>query len=107
MLFSFQSQSYSPWQWAGFRFSPFLNYSLAFLADSERDFSISSGYSKLGFGLIITNDYLVFNSFQISFAYYPRIPNQGENIFKSNTFKSSDFGYLDFEINKPKTVLYE
>ena len=32
MLFSFQSQSYSPWQWAGFRFSPFLNYSLAFLA---------------------------------------------------------------------------
>ena len=107
MLFSFQSQSYSPWQWAGFRFSPFLNYSLAFLADSKRDFSISSGYSKLGFGLIITNDYLVFNSFQISFAYYPRIPNQGENIFKSNTFKSSDFGYLDFEINKPKTVLYE
>lgn len=107
MLFSFQTQSYSPWQWAGFRFSPFFNYSLAFLADSKINFNGSSGYSKIGFGAIITNDYLVFNSFQISIAYYPRIPNQGENIFKSNTFKSSDFGYLDFEINKPKTVLYE
>ncbi|RAR46963.1 hypothetical protein [Flavobacterium lacus] len=107
VLVSFQTQSYSPWQWAGFRFSPFINYSLAFLSDSSLNFVKSNGYSKLGLGLIITNDYLVFNSFQISFAYYPRIPNQGENIFKSNTFKTSDFGYLDFEINKPKTVLYE
>jgi hypothetical protein len=107
ILFSFQTQSYSPWQWAGFRFSPFFNYSVAFLADSNVNFNGSSGYSKIGLGAIITNDYLVFNSFQISFAYYPRIPNQGENIFKSNTFKNSDFSYLDFEINKPKTVLYE
>ena len=107
LLVSFQTQSYSPWQWAGFRFSPFINYSLAFLSDSSLNFVKSNGYSKLGFGVIITNDYLVFNSFQISFAYYPRIPNQGENIFKSNTFKTSDFGYLDFEINKPKTALYE
>lgn len=107
MLFSFQTQSYSPWQWAGFRFSPFFNYSVAFLADANVNFNGSSGYSKIGLGAIITNDYLVFNSFQISFAYYPRIPNQGENIFKSNTFKNSDFSYLDFEINKPKTVLYE
>ncbi len=107
MLFSLQTQSYSPWQWAGFRFSPFFNYSLAFLADAEKNFSRTSGYSKIGFGVIITNDYLVFNSFQISFAYYPQLPNQGDNLFKSNTFKTSDFGYLDFEINKPKTVLYE
>lgn len=107
LLFSLQTQSYSPWQWAGFRFSPFFNYSLAFLADEEKDFRRSSGYSKFGFGVIITNDYLVFNSFQISFAYYPQLPNQGDNLFKSNTFKTSDFGYLDFEINKPRTALYE
>lgn len=107
ILFSLQTQTYSPWQWAGFRFSPFLNYSLAFLADKEKDFNKTSGYSKIGFGVIITNDYLVFNSFQISFAYYPQLPNEGDNIFKTNTFKTSDFGYLDFEINKPKTVLYE
>ena len=107
LLVSFQTQSYSPWQLAGFRFSPFINYSLAFLSDSTLNFLKSNGYSKLGLGIIVTNDYLVFNSFQISFAYYPRIPNQGENILKLNSFRTSDFGYLDFEINKPRTVLYE
>ncbi|PKP14988.1 MAG: hypothetical protein CVU07_12070, partial [Bacteroidetes bacterium HGW-Bacteroidetes-23] len=106
MVFSFQTQSYSPWDWAGFRFSPYFNYSMAFLGDSENDFQKSKGYVKLGVGVLITNDYLVFNSLQISFAYYPRIPNDGENLFKSNTFKTDDFGYLDFEINKPRVVLY-
>ncbi|HRE78173.1 MAG TPA: hypothetical protein PLL09_10155 [Flavobacterium sp.] len=107
MIFSFQTQSYSPWDWAGFRFSPFFNFSMAFLGNTEYDFQKSKGYAKLGMGVLITNDYLVFNSFQISFAYYPSIPNDGENLFKSNTFKTDDFGYLDFEINKPRVVLYQ
>jgi hypothetical protein len=106
-LFSFQTQTYSPWNVAGFRFSPFFNYSLAFLGNAEHDFNKSQGYSKIGAGFIITNDYLVFNSFQLSLAFYPKIPTQGENIFQSNTFRTSDFGYLDFEDFKPRTVLYE
>jgi hypothetical protein len=107
ILLSFQTQSYSPWNIAGFRFSPFFNYSLAFLGNAEDNFKKSQGFSKIGAGLIITNDYLVFNSFQISIAFYPKIPTQGENLFKSNTFRTSDFGYLDFEDFKPRTVLYE
>lgn len=107
ILLSFQTQTYSPWNVAGFRFSPFFNYSLAFLGNAEHVFNKSQGYSKIGAGLIITNDYLVFNSFQLSFAFYPKIPTQGENIFQSNTFRSGDFGYLDFEDFKPRTVLYE
>ncbi len=107
ILVSFQTQTYSPWNVAGFRFSPFFNYSLAFLGNAEHDFNKSQGYSKIGAGFIITNDYLVFNSFQLSLAFYPKIPTQGENIFQSNTFRTSDFGYLDFEDFKPRTVLYE
>lgn len=107
ILLSFQTQSYSPWNIAGFRFSPFFNYSLAFLGNAEDNFKKSQGFSKIGAGLIITNDYLVFNSFQLSIAFYPKIPTQGENIFQSNTFRTSDFGYLDFEDFKPRTVLYE
>ena len=48
---------------------------------------------------MLSNDYLVFSSFQFSIAFYPKIPNEGENIFKTNNFNTSDFGYLDFEIN--------
>ena len=106
MLFSFQTQSYSPWEWAGFRFNPFFNYTLAFIGDSDNGFSKSQGFSKIGLGVLLSNDYLVFSSFQFSIAFYPKIPNEGENIFKTNNFSTSDFGYLDFEINKPQTVIY-
>lgn len=107
IIFMFQTQSYSPWDLSGFRFSPYINYSFGILGNSKDDFSKSKGFSKIGLGVIISNDYLVFNSFQFSLAYYPSIPFEGSNLFKTNTFKTSDFGYLDFEINKPRTVLYE
>jgi hypothetical protein len=106
MVFSFQTQTYSPWEWAGFRFNPFFNYTLAFIGDSENGFSNSPGYSKIGLGVLLSNDYLVFSSFQLSFAYYPKIPNEGTNIIRTNNFSTSDFGYLDFEINKPRTVIF-
>lgn len=107
LLFSWQTQSYSPWSWAGFRFSPFINYSLAMLGNSSGDFLKSKAFSKITLGVIITNDYLVFNSFQISFSYFPYISNEGNNIIKTNTFRTTDFGYLDFGIGRPETVLYE
>ena len=107
MVFAFQTQGYSPWNLAGFRLNPFFNYSVAFLGNESKHFRDSSGFSKIGFGFLISNDYLVFSTFQISFAYYPKSPDGDNNLIKSNTFKTSDFGYLDFEINKPRTVLYE
>lgn len=106
MIFSFQTQTYSPWEWAGFRFNPFFNYTLAFIGDSENGFQNSPGYSKIGLGVLLSNDYLVFSSFQFSIAFYPKIPNEGSNIFRTNNFSTSDFGYLDFEINEPRTVIY-
>ena len=107
MVFAFQTQSYSPWNLAGFRVNPFFNYSVAFLGNDSKNFQESRGFSKIGIGILISNDYLVFSTFQLSFAYYPQTPDGENNLIKSNTFKTSDFGYLDFEINKPKTVLYE
>jgi hypothetical protein len=107
LVFSFQTQSYSPWNLAGFRLNPFFNYSLAFLGNESKNFKESKGFSKIGFGFLISNDYLVFSTFQLSFAYYPRTPEGENNLIKSNTFKTNDFGYLDFEINNPRTVLYE
>lgn len=107
MIFMLQTQTYSPWDLGGFRFSPYLNLSLGLLGNSKDDFSKSKAYSRICLGVIISNDYLIFNSFQFSLAYYPSIPFEGSNILKTNSFKTSDFGYLDFEINKPRTVLYQ
>ena len=75
------------------------------LGNEVSGFKNSKVYSQIGLGVLIKNEKLVFNTFQISIAFYPVIPGRGKNIFKFNSFKSTDFGFRDFEIGKPATVI--
>lgn len=105
-VLALQTQFYSPWEIFGFRFNPYVNLTVGMLAESNRSWNRNPIYSSIGVGFIIRNDYLVFSSFQVSLAYYPQIPGQGQNIFKTNAFETDDFGFQDFEIGKPRTVIY-
>ncbi|NBU80953.1 MAG: hypothetical protein EBS55_04825 [Flavobacteriaceae bacterium] len=103
---SFQTQSYLPGNWHGFHFSPFFNMTLGLLGDQTNIIFNDKLYSIFSFGALINNDYLVFNSFQISFSFYPSIPFQGTNIFKTNTYKNNDLSLPDFQIGEPTIVPY-
>lgn len=105
-MLTFQTQTYSPWNVFGFRLNPFFNYTIAALGDERNGFLDNKKYSKIGIGLLITNDYLVFNTFQISLSYFPTIPGSGNNIFRTNSLETSDFGFQDFGLGKPRTVIY-
>lgn len=107
LMLTFQTQTYSPWEWLGFRFSPFFNYTIGMLSDANNGFRKSKAYNALALGVILSNDYLVFSSFQLSFAFYPSIPESGYNVLKTNTFKTTDFGLHNFELNKPLIVPYQ
>jgi hypothetical protein len=107
MVLTFQTQSYAPNDIAGFRLNPFFNYSFALLNSKENGFNENKTFSRIGIGLLINNDYLVFSSFQISLSYYPKIPMVGDNVFRTNAFQTADFGFQSFELAKPKTVLYK
>jgi len=107
VLLTSQTQSYAPWDVWGFRFNPFMTYSIGMLGDGPNGFRKSKAYSQIGAGFIITNDYLVFSSFQISFSYYPSMPDTEGGVFKTNAFSTEDFGLMDFDLSKPRTVIYE
>jgi len=107
ILFTVQTQSYAPWNFIGFRFGPFITYSLGMLGNSSSGFRNSKVYSQIGLGVLIKNENLVLNAFQISITFYPIIPGNGQNIFKTNSYQTSDFGFRDFEIGKPGTVTYQ
>ncbi len=102
-----QTQFYSPRNIIGFRLNPFLNFSAAMIGDNNTAVTNSRLYSSIGIGVLINNDYLVFNSFQISFSFYPTIPGQGNNLFKTNTFETTDFGFQDFGLGKPRPVIFK
>jgi len=104
LMFIIQTQSYAPWNLLGFRFGPYMNFSFGMLGNEVSGFSHNRMYPQFGFGVLIRNDYLVAKNIQLSFAYYPSIPGQGENVFKGNPFRTTDFGFRDFIIGKPAIV---
>ncbi len=107
MIFTFQTQAYSPWDLWGFRLNPYFNYTMAMLQNTTNGLQNNKAFSKIGIGFIITNDYFVFRTFQISLAYYPTIPGNGDAIFKTNALETTDFGFQDFGLDKPRTVIYK
>jgi len=77
------------------------------LGNAITEFKNSKVYSQIGLGVLIKNENLVFNTFQISISFYPSIPGIGYDVFKMNAFKTTDFGFRDFEIEKPATMIYQ
>ena len=106
ILFTLQTQSYAPWNLIGFRFGPFVNFSMGMLSDRVTGFRTSKVYSQIGFGVLIKNENLVINTFQISISFFPLIPGIGQNVFKMNSYRTTDFGFRDFEIGKPSIITY-
>lgn len=102
-----QTQVFSPWSLLGFRFAPYFIYSMGMLGNNDRGFAKSRVYSLFGLGFLIRNDFLVFNSFQISVSFYPYIPDKGRDIFKFNAYETSDFRFNDFDIRKPERIVYK
>jgi len=107
LLISFQTQGYSPWKITGFRLNPYFRYTMGLIGDDNQKIFSSKLYSQIGVGVIISNDYLVFKSFQLSFSYYPNLPIDGGSLFKTNAIRTNDFGLENFGISKPELVKYQ
>jgi hypothetical protein len=104
---AFQTQTYAPGNWHGFRFSPFFNMNIGVLGNEEDNLFNDDIYSIFSLGVLINNDYLVFNSFQVSFSFYPKIPFQGTNILRTNSFRNDDLSLPDYQIGEPTIVQYK
>ncbi|MDP3461516.1 MAG: hypothetical protein Q8S18_01875 [Bacteroidales bacterium] len=107
MVLTIQTQSYAPWNFVGFRFGPYLFSTFGLLGNEASGFSRSRLYSVFGLGMLIKNDYLIFSTFQLSMTFYPFIPGKGTNIFNTNAFEASDYGFRGFEISKPGIIDYK
>jgi len=107
LLLSLQTQAYAPWNFIGFRFGPFLNYSLGVLGHADTGFKNQRIFSQIGLGVLMKNENLIISTFQFSVSFYPQMPGKGDNVFKTNSFKTNDFGFSDFEIGKPATRVFQ
>jgi len=105
-LLVLQTQSYAPWNVLNFRFGPYLNFSFGMIGNESCGFAHSRLYPQIGGGVLFRNDNLVVRYFQFSFAYYPSIPGHGDNIFKANPLRTTDFVLPDFVLGKPDVAAF-
>ena len=73
----------------------------------HRDLAGAAYIQNLLLGLLFKNEYLVLDYFQVSISFYPIIPGNGENVFKINPTSTTDFGFQDFVLGKPSTIVYQ
>lgn len=102
---SLQTQLYSSREFLGFRLNPYFNMNAAILAGNE-SYSSNKLFSSFSIGLILRNDYLVFNSVRFSLSYYPEIPMEGNHIINSDAIYIDESGLQGFEVGKPSPVWY-
>ena len=107
LLSTFQTQAYNQKNWYGFNFSPFINFTVGFLDNGNLPFFGNKIYNQIGIGVLVNNRYLVFDSFQLSFSFYPSFPLNENNVFKTNAFQNSNIEFKDFRINQPSFISYQ
>lgn len=106
-LLSIQSQFYAPYRLWGFRFSPFLIYTLGKIGGEQTRLLKNRTYSQFGLGVLVNNFNLVFNTLQFSIAYYPALPDDSRHVFGLNPFNTADFGFDNFQWGSPATVSFK
>jgi len=107
IVMTLQSQFYLPYSLIGFHFAPFIFCHFGMLGNDDSPFQKGRVYQGYGLGLIIKNELLAIRTFQISFGFYPFVPDVGNSIPKYNPLKTYNFTFRDFEIGKPSPVVYE
>ena len=104
-LFHFEPVLFMPFNLLGFRMSVFAFTEIGWINVDDQVFS-NNMLSAYTVGLRIKNDYLVFGTFQLSFTWFPKVPNDADNIridfyeldeLRFNNFGSGKPGYISFE----------
>lgn len=105
-ILTLQTQSYAPWAWLGFRFNPYLSTTFGVVAEEGKSLYNSQLHTKIGVGVLITNDYFVVDRIQLSISYYPHIPSQGNHILNFNSLRNDDIYFSNFNSGRPEVIPY-
>lgn len=100
-VFNFQTQSYVPFSWLGFRMSPFIAFDVGFIGEEPDPFFKNDSYTRVGFGFLISNDYFVFENIKLSFSFFPNIPGEGQNIMRFNGNYDNLFRLDEYDYREP------
>jgi outer membrane protein assembly factor BamA len=92
---SLEQDLFTPWDLYGFKFVVYAFSNFSWLGGYDTPIMLSSLYSSFGLGVRIRNNRLIFDTFQIQFAYFPNIPENSRfryvHLSKETMLQPRDF----------------
>lgn len=95
-----------PYHAMGFRFAAMFFAGFGKLGNNISQIAGSRVYQAYGAGLLLRNDYLVFNTIQLFFYYYPIMPGTHPDSFQFNYSTTYSTSFMDFYLSEPDFVNY-
>ncbi len=107
MILNLKMVMYTPYQLLGFRFAPVLMCGLARSGNTINDLLTGFTYQAYALGLLIRNEYLVANTFEVSIGIYPYVPGNESYLLRFNPISNYQIKPRDYGIGKPELVPYQ
>lgn len=101
----FESVAFSPWNWLGFRFALAGFFDTGFIGTNYRVPDLKNMYSSLGLTLRLRNINLVIDTFEIGFAFYPRVP-EGASPVTWHFSTTEQRAFTSLQGRKPTLLLF-
>lgn len=107
IILNFEFVMYAPYKLLGFQFAPVILCGFAGMGTDFLNIFSNTFYQAYAIGLLIRNEYLISNTFQLSIGLYPYMPGNPDFTVKANPITGYNVKARDYFISKPDLVLYE
>lgn len=105
-LLTFETVAYAPYNILGFRFAPVLLYGMGTIGNEGDPLFSGRIYHALTLGLLMRNENLLVNTFEVSFSFFPFVPGDQGGVFDSGRFTNFALRAPSFEFTQPDVVGY-
>lgn len=105
-LFRSETVFYAPWSFLGFKVAPVILAGFATMGDEGDPVFSGRIYSSFTVGLLVRNENLLVQTFEVSFGFYPYLPSTGAPGFRLNSFDAYSAGAPVFDFIEPSEIQY-
>jgi hypothetical protein len=103
VAFSYEANMYTPFSLFGFKVATIAFADVAWLSYGSKSSPFKTKpYSGYGIGFRFLNEYLTFNTIQILFSYYPKLPiNEDRSSYRIYQSSRAFYDFTDFTFSRP------
>ncbi|MEZ4806659.1 MAG: hypothetical protein R2815_04210 [Flavobacteriales bacterium] len=101
-----ETVAYAPYNILGFRFAPVLLYGLGGIGNNTEALLSGRLYNAITLGLLVRNENLLVNTFEVSLSFYPYVPSEAGGLFEIGSFTDFSVNAPDLTFTRPDVIGY-